>query len=60
MTTRRCPYRPEGVSTTPGVCPFRDMAEEAQLQEVIKKDLQNGLEGMLELGGMFLSLLLFM
>lgn len=48
----RCPYRPGGVpNKTPGVCPFRDMAEESELQSIIDRDLENGIEGMLELGG---------
>lgn len=48
---RRCPYRPDTVSNSTGVCPFRDLVEESQLQEIIDKDLANGVNGMNELAG---------
>ena len=46
--TGSCPYKPTG-SKTGGHCPYRDHAEEAELQAQINKCLAEGVTGMNEL-----------
>ncbi len=47
----KCPYRPKDVSDSsePKSCPFRDAVEEAQLQTMIDKYINDGLSGMVHL-----------